>query len=53
MSLAKAQDATEELNYLMNCNHSISFDMAKMTQHFSDVVSDNMAQVTLSRRDAY
>ena len=49
----KAQEATEELNYLMNLNQSITLAMARTMQGLSDFVFVNMAKITLSTCDTY
>ena len=52
-SSVKAQEATEELNYLMNFNQSITFVIAKTMQDLSDFVFINMVNITLARHESY
>ena len=45
--------ATEELQYLMNFNASITQCMAKAMGHLSEFAFASMANVTLVRQDSY
>ena len=45
--------ATDELQYLMDFNASISQAMAKTMEHLSDFVFVSMANLTLISRDSY
>ena len=53
MSSVRSQGATEELQYLMNFNHSINFAMAKTMHRLSDFMFVTMANITLARRNTY
>ena len=52
-SSSKCQTATEELQYLMDFNESISLAMAKTMQQLSHFLFISMANITLARRDSY
>ena len=52
-SADKVGTATEELQYLMNLNASITQCMSKAMEHQSDFAFASMAKVTLVRRDSY
>ena len=45
--------ATDELQYLLKFNSSITKCMAKTMEHLSEFVFINVANMTLARRDAY
>ena len=49
----KVGSATEELQYLMHFNSSISQCMAKTMEHLSDFAFVSMYNFTLARREAY
>ena len=50
---AKASEATEELQFLMEFNSSITQAAAKAMEHLTDFVFITMGNLTLARRDAY
>ena len=52
-SSSKVSTATDELQYLMDINPSISQTMAKTMEHLSDFVFVSMANLTLARQDSY
>ena len=52
-SARKFLAATDELQYLMDFNSSISQAMARTIEHLSDSVFISMANLTLTRRDSY
>ena len=52
-SSAKAQAALDELHYLASFNQNVSFAMGKSLQHLSDFIFVQMANFTLTHRDAY
>ena len=52
-SSSKVVTATDQLQYLMDFNARISQAMAKMMEHLSAFVFISMANLTLTRRDAY
>ena len=52
-SSERTSTATDELQYLLNFNSSITQCMAKTMEHLSEFVFINMANMTLARRDAY
>ena len=52
-SASRMQAAADELEYLLNFNHSSSQAMAKTMEHLSDFVFISMANLTLARRDSY
>ena len=52
-SVSKVGTATEELQYLMHFNSSISQCMAKTMEHLSDFAFVSMYNITLARRDSY
>ena len=52
-SADKVGSATEELQYLLHFNSSISQCMAKTMEHLSDFAFVNMYNFTLLRRDSY
>ena len=52
-SSEKTSTATDELQYLLNFNASITQCMAKTMKHLSKFVFINVANMTLARRDAY
>ena len=45
--------ATDELQYVLNFNRSITQCMGKTMEHLSEFVFINVANMTLTRRDAY
>ena len=49
----KVSIATDELQYLMDFNASISQTMAKTMEHLSDFIFVSVANLTLARRDSY
>ena len=49
----KASTATDELQYLMHFNSSITQAAAKMMEHLTKFVFISMGNLTLARRDAY
>ena len=52
-SADKVSGATEELQYLMSFNSSITQCMGKTMEHFSDFAFVSMYNFTLARRDLY
>ena len=52
-SAGKVGGATEELQYLLTFNSSITQCMAKTMEHLSDFAFVNMYNFTLARRDSY
>ena len=52
-SSAKAQSALDELHYLTSFNQNVSFAIGKSLQHLSDFTFNQMADLTLVRRDSY
>ena len=52
-SSEKTSSATDELQYLLNFNSSISQCMAKTMEHLSELVFINVTNMTLARCDAY
>ena len=52
-SSEKTGMATDELQYLLNFDSSISQCMAKTIEHLSEFVFINIANMTLARRDRY
>ena len=52
-SSEKTSSATDELEYVMNFNSSITQCMAETMEHLSEFVFINVANMTLARRDAY
>ena len=52
-SSVKTSSATDELQYLMNFNSSITQCMAKTMEHLTEFVFINVANMTLARRDTY
>ena len=52
-SVNKVGAATDELQYLMHFNSSISHCMAKTMEHLSDFAFVSMYNITLARRDTY
>ena len=50
---SKATEATEELQFLMDFNASITTDAAKAMEHLTDFVFIMMENLTLACRDAY
>ena len=50
---SKGSTATDELNYLLDFNSSITQAAAKSMEHLSEFVFITMGNVTLVRRDAY
>ena len=52
-SSTKFSAATNELQYLMNFNASITQAAAKTMEHFTDFVFISMGNLTLARRDAH
>ena len=52
-SSEKSSTATDELQYLLIFNSSISQCMAKTMEHLSDFVFINVPKMTLARRDTY
>ena len=52
-SASKVATASDELQYLMYFNASISQALAKTMEHLSDFVFVSMANLTLIRRDSY
>ena len=52
-SASRVSTATDELQYRMNFNASVSPAMAKTMEHLSDFVFVSMANLTLIRRDSY
>ena len=49
----KTSNATDELQYLLNFNSSITLCMAKTMGKLSQFVFVNVADMILARRDAY
>ena len=52
-SAGKMSRATEEMQFLMNFNSSITQSMAKTLEHLTDFVFVMVANTTLIRRDSY
>ena len=52
-SSSKSAEATEELQFLMEFNSSITQAAAKAMEHLTDFVFITMGNLTLARRDAY
>ena len=52
-SSSKLHQATEELDFLITFNRSITQAMARTMQDLSDGVFINVANLTLVRRDSY
>ena len=52
-SSSKLHQATDELDYLVTFNRSITHAMARTMQDLSDGVFINVANLTLARRDSY
>ena len=52
-SSSKVSSATDELQFLMDFNASITQAAAKTMKHLSDFVFISMGNITLARRDAY
>ena len=52
-SSSKVSAATDELQYLVDINASISQAIAKNMEHLSDFVFVSMANLTLARRNSY
>ena len=52
-SSRNCQIATNERQYLIDCNQSFSLAIAKTMKHLSDFVFISMAHGTLVRRDSY
>ena len=50
---AKVSEATEELQFLMEFNSSITQAAAKAKEHLTEFVFFTMGNLTLARRDAY
>ena len=53
MSSERTSTATDELQYVLNYNSSITQCMVKTMEQLSDFVFINVANLTLARRDAY
>ena len=49
----KVSEASDELQFLMNFNNSITQAAAKAMEHLTDFVFVTMGNVTLARRDSY
>ena len=52
-SSTKVAAATDEIQYLMDFNASITQAAAKMMEHLTDFVFISMGNLTLAHRDAY
>ena len=52
-SSAKVPSATEQLQFLMDLNASITQGAAKTMEHLTEFVFISMGNLTLARRDAY
>ena len=52
-SASKVAKATDELQYLMDFNASITQAVAKTMEHLTDFVFVSMGNLTLARRDSY
>ena len=50
---SKASEATDELQFLMNFNGSITQAAAKAMEHLTEFVFITMGNITLARRDSY
>ena len=52
-STEKTSSATDELQYLLNFNSSITKCMAKIMEHLSEFVFISVANMIMARRDVY
>ena len=50
---SRMHTVTDELQYLMTFNQSVSQAMVKPMEHLSDFIFISMANITLARRDSY
>ena len=53
MGSSKASEATEELEFLMDFNTSITQAVTKAMEHLTDFVFITMGNLTLAHHDAY